>query len=306
MDLFESTTVATVLEPTLRPQVEAAVGEGFTALHTNSMGEALRVVREGPVSAVFVSPGCVTKDELPRVARLVDGFPGVSTVAVVSRHDRASSERLLELGAFGVRRMVDISAYDGWRYLRDLVSHPSSPTAARIFNRLIPALGQPTEDCRALFEAFVRLAPAVTTVKGLTGRLEIHHSTFMSRFLRSSLPSPKRYLVAIRLLYAAAFMEIPGLTLTDVAYRLQYSSPQSFGRHLRNVLGMTAGEFRARYPFDVALEEFLERLIVPFQHEFGTFHPLDQGVGSLGHIGRTYGRGGQSLYRRRRLRVGAR
>jgi AraC-like DNA-binding protein len=227
------------------------------------------------------------------VAALVDGFPGVSTVAVVSRHDRNSSERLLELGAFGIRRMVDITAYDGWRYLRDLLSHPSSPTAARIFNRLIPAMGHPTEDCRTLFEAFVRLAPEVASVKEFTRRLNIPQSTFISRFHRTNMPSPKRYLVGIRLLYAAAFLELPGLTLTDVAYRLQYSSPQSFGRHLRTVLGKTAGEFRARYPFKVAMDEFLERLIVPFRHEFGTFHPLEKGVGYLGHTRRSLGRDDQ-------------
>jgi AraC-like DNA-binding protein len=156
-------------------------------------------------------------------------------------------------------------------------------------------MGQPTEDCRVVFEAFVRLAPELTTVKAFTRRLNIHQSTFMSRFNRIDIPTPKQYLVAIRLLYAAAFLELPGLTLTDVAYRLQYSSPQSFGRHLRTVLGKTASEFRARYSFDVAMQEFLERLIVPFRYEFGTFHPLENGVGYLGQTGRTLGRGDQSL-----------
>ena len=32
--------------------------------------------------------------------------------------------------------------------------------------------------------------------------------------------------------------------MADVAYRLEYSSPQSFGRHLRAMLGVTALEFR--------------------------------------------------------------
>lgn len=284
MSAFETmTTVATVVEPNLRSQVEAAVGERFTAVHANSLGEAIRAVREGPVQAVFVSPGCVRREELPAVATLIDGFPGVSTVALVSRHDGASSERLLELGAFGVRRMVDLSSQGGWRYLRDLVSHPSSPTAARIFTRLLPALGQPTEDCRAVFEAIVRLAPGLPKVKMLTDHLDIHSSTFTSRFFRAGLPSPKRYLSAIRIIYAAAFLELPGLSLSDVAYRLEYSSPQSFGRHLRAVVGTTAAEFRTRYPFGQALGEFLERLIVPFQQTFSTFHPLDNGVGHLGH-----------------------
>ncbi len=278
----ELTTVATVVEPNVRAQLDAAVGDGFTAYHASSMREALRAVRERPVRAVFVSPCCVSREELSGVASLVDGFPSVPTVAVVCRHDRSSSERLLELGASGVRRMIDLSAHGGWHYLRDLISHPSSPTAARILSTMVPALRSATNDCRAVFEALVRLAPGLTSVKLLTKRLDMNPSTFTSRFFRAGLPSPKRYLAGLRLVYAAAFLELPGLSLTDVAYRLQYSSPQSFGRHLRTELGTTASEFRARYPFDVAIDEFLNRMIVPFQDTFSTFHPLDQGVGYLG------------------------
>ena len=65
---------------------------------------------------------------------------------------------------------------------------------------------------------------------------------FLSRFLRAALPSPKRYLAATRLLYAAALLEIPGFSVADAAYRLEYSSPQSFGRHVRAILGATASE----------------------------------------------------------------
>ncbi len=278
-----SRLVATVVEPRMRSQLDTASGGSFAALHTGSVGEALRAVRERPVHAVFVSPACVRKDELSHLSTLVDGFPGVPTVALVSRHDHTSSERLLELGAHGIRRMVDLSDSIGWKHLRNLVSHPNSPTAARIFAKLIPALGEPTPDCRSLFEILVRLAPGITTVKEFTERIRVHPSTFMSRFFRLDLPSPKRYLASVRIVYAAALLERRGLSLADVAYRLQYSSPQSFGRHLRSVLGTTASEFRTRYPFDLALDEFLERLVVPFRSTFRTFHPLDQqGVGILG------------------------
>ena len=60
----------------------------------------------------------------------------------------------------------------------------------------------------------------------------------MSRFARAGLPSPKNYLAAIRLLHAAFLFETAGLSVADVAYRLEYSSPQSFGRHLRAMLGL--------------------------------------------------------------------
>ena len=69
----------------------------------------------------------------------------------------------------------------------------------------------------------------------------------MSRFTRAGLPSPKTYLAAVRLLYAAQYFESDGLSIADVAYRLECSSPQSFGRHLRSMLGITAGAVKLRH-----------------------------------------------------------
>ena len=275
-------TVATVIEPAVRHRLDVAAQGHFRTYHAESVMEAVRTVRDRPVQAVFVSPSYVRREELPSVASLVDHFPGIPTVALVSLHNPTASERLLELGAHGVRRLVDLSGRDGWHYLRDLLSHPTSPTAGRIFGKLIPAMGEATPACRAVFEALVRLAPEVTTVLQLTGRFGVAPSTFMSRFLRAGLPSPKRYLAATRIVYAAALFEVPGFSIADVAYRLQYSSPQSFGRHLRAVVGTTAGEFRIRYSFEVALDDFVRRLIAPFRSILRTFHPLDPGVGCLG------------------------
>ena len=104
----------------------------------------------------------------------------------------------------------------------------------------------------------IRLAPDTPTVTALAERLYVRPSTLMSRFARAGLPSPKNYLSAIRLLHAAYLFEASGLSVADVAYRLEYSSPQSFGRHLRAMLGVTALEFRRRFPFPLALERFVE------------------------------------------------
>jgi len=65
----------------------------------------------------------------------------------------------------------------------------------------------------------------------------------------------------MRLVHAAYLFSNPGLSVADVAYRLDYSSPQSFGRHLKAMLGVTAGEFRRRFPFDVSLERYVDLLI---------------------------------------------
>src|SRR5713101_2885913 len=52
---------------------------------------------------------------------------------------------------------------------------------------------------------------------------------------------------------------------------------QSFGRHLRAVLGVTAGEFRRRFPFDVALARYIDLLITPYREALRAFHPFNAG-----------------------------
>jgi transcriptional regulator GlxA family with amidase domain len=107
--------------------------------------------------------------------------------------------------------------------------------------------------------------------------LYVRPSTLMSRFARASLPSPKNYLAAIRLLHAAYLFETAGLSVADVSYRLEYSSPQSFGRHLRAMLGVTALEFRRRFPFPIALSRFVELMLIPYLPIWRTFHPIAAG-----------------------------
>ena len=290
-----NTLVATVLHPLERPRLDAAAAGRFRPVHAETVREAIRVVRERSVRAVLLSPRHVTVGQMGGVASLVKGFPGVPALAVVSRHDTTASERLLDLGACGVRRMVDLSGHEGWHELRAVVADPASPLGSSILSSTMTALDGVTADSRRFFEVLVRVAPGVPTVRELARRLGVQPSTFMSRFFRARVPSPKRYLAAVRLVYAAGLLESSGLSIADVAYRLEYSSPQSFGRHVRSALGVTAAEYRRRYPFSVALNDFIVRLIVPHCSSFRRFCPLARGAtdpeggveGVRGAVGRT-------------------
>jgi AraC-like DNA-binding protein len=276
-------TVATVLEPADRYRVDAAAGGRFATIHANSVADAIRTVRERPVEAVLLSTGYLASDHVPAVAGLVKAFPAVRAVAVVSRHDTRSSERLLELGASGVRTVVDLSQRDGWRALRDLLTHPASPVSATILARVMPELEDTPADCRFCFATLIRLAPAVGTVRSLCRRYHVRPSTFVSRFFRAGLPSPKRYLAHLRLVYVAALLETRGLSVADAAHQLEYSSPQGFGRHLRTITGLSAVEFRRTMTFARAVDDFVGRLIVPYRTALRAFHPLEgQGTSATG------------------------
>ena len=157
-----SPTVATIVEPTERSRFDAAAQGCFAAIHAENVRDAIRTVRERPVHAVFVSPRSIVRDELAGVAALVKGVPTVTTAAVVSRHDAKSSQQLLALGASGVRRMFDLTGREGWRALRELVTHPVSPPPPPVFSRPL---------CR-------RLASPVTTAGGSSRSCYAEHRAF--------------------------------------------------------------------------------------------------------------------------------
>jgi AraC-like DNA-binding protein len=269
-----SATVAAVLLPGERQRVDAAGNGCFAVLHRDSIPDAVRVVRERPVDVVLVSVHRCGHDQLEAVGHLVREFPGIPTVALLSRHDAGATETLLRLGASGVRQVVDVTSPTGWSRLRAVVGQPATRAVSRIQAPILRAIAGAPPDARLFVEAMIRLAPDTPTVTALAERIHVRPSTLMSRFSRAGLPSPKNYLSAIRLLHAAHLFEAAGLSVADVAYRLEYSSPQSFGRHLRAMLGVTALEFRTRYPFPVAMERFVERMIEPYREVWAGFHPM--------------------------------
>lgn len=276
-------TIAAVLLPGERLRVEAAGHGCFTLLHRDSVPEAVRAVRERPVDGILLSVHRCPPTAAPEVRRLVHDFPGIPTVALLSAHDASASEALLSLGATGLREVVDVTGPAGWQRLRQLMAAPVTRAVARIQGPLIGALGEGPPDLRLFFEMLVHLAPDITTVRALCRSCDVRPSTLMSRFARAGLPSPKSYLASVRLLHAAHLLEAPGRSIADVAYQMEYSSPQSFGRHVRAMLGITSLEFRRRFPFPVALDRFLDLMIIPYRGVWPVFHPLESGSWGSGH-----------------------
>jgi len=271
-------TIAAVLTPVERQRVDAAGSGVFAVVHRDSVPDAVRVVRERPVDAVLLSVHLCAPEQVEAVGNLVRDFPGIPTVALLSQHGPGSSEMLLRLGASGVRQVVDVTSPSGWARLRHTVGQPATRAVARIQGPILERLADAPPDARLFMEALIRLAPEMPTVRRLAARLHVRPSTLMSRFARAGLPSPKNYLAAVRLLHAAHLFETSGLSVADVSYRLDYSSPQSFGRHLRTMLGITSSEFRSRFPFPLALERFLDLLVQPYLPTWLRFHPLAAGL----------------------------
>jgi AraC-like DNA-binding protein len=267
-------SVTTILTPAERPRVDAA-GEGlYTAFHRDSIEDVIRDLKERRANAVLVSVTRCGPREATRMAMLVREFPRVPTVALLTDLE-SSPNAVLTLGRSGVQTLVDVRQPSGWHRLRDVLLADQSRDVNRLaLAQLSVDLAGAPPDCWQFFETLFALPGSMATVRLLSRYLGVIPSTLMSRFFRAKLPAPKRYLAMARLIRAAQLFENPGLSIANVADRLDYSSPQSFGRHIRGLIQLTAVEFRQRYDGEGMLERFRSDLILPFLPTLREFSPL--------------------------------
>jgi AraC-like DNA-binding protein len=267
--------VVTVLTPTERIRVDAA-GEGlYRSIHRESVDDVMRDVRAARADAVVLSVNYCERSSTEPVATMVREFPRVPTLALLSDFGPRTPHTLLSLGTSGVRRLIDVRDAGGWRSLRAaLTDECGNPVQRLALRRLGDDLAEVTPDCWRFFQTLFLCPSYVTSVRKFSVLLDVLPSTLMSRFFRACLPAPKRYLATARLVRAAHLFENHGFSVANVANHLEYSSPQSFGRHVRALLGITAQEFRERYDGEGMFERFRQELILPHRDRLRTLVPL--------------------------------
>lgn len=266
--------VTTLLTPAERLRVDA-VGEGYyRTVHRESVEDLIRDIKSHQVHAVLMSVSCAGA-HASRVASLVREFPCIPAVALLSELQPRTPHAVLALGRSGIRRLVDVRLATGWRELRGALMADTGSSGQRgTLGQLGIDLAGAPPDCWAFFETLFTCSPRIGNVRMLAQYLDVVPSTMMSRFFRAGLPAPKRYLAMVRLVRAARLFENAGFSIANVANHLDYSSPQSFGRHVRMLLGITAGEFRSTYDGAEMFQRFRQELVLPYISILQKLHPL--------------------------------
>ncbi len=269
-----SAAVVTFVTPSERQRLDALTSGTCVAVHRENLDQVLRDLRTNRVSAVIVSVSRYQQQYAPSVARMVREFPRVPAVALLTSTESRATAALLSLGEHGVRTLVDAREPAGWHTLRTLVSNepPDIDTFA------ISAIREDLEDASAptmrFFDTLFTMPRSMTTVIEFARHLAVVPTTFVSRFVRQGVPTPKRYLAAARLVRAAHLLENPGYSITQVAFLMEYSSPQSFSRHVSGILQLGAAEFRRAYTGERMLQHMRETLVLPYRERFRDFDPF--------------------------------
>jgi AraC-like DNA-binding protein len=266
--------MSTMLTPGERVRVDAAAQGLYYTLHRESLDEVIADLRERRAGAVLLSIARYGLHSSARMAAMVREFPRVPAMALLMETQYTTPQSLLALGQLGIRILIDAREPSGWQTLRDiLAAERSSDLQRTALGRLSADLVGAPNDCWRFFELLFSHSPRVHTVRQLSRHLYILPSTLMSRFFRAHLPPPKRYLALARLIRAGRLFENPGLSVASVANYLDYSSPQSFGRHVRIMMKMSPVIFREQYDGAGMLQFFREELILPYVETLRVFRP---------------------------------
>lgn len=268
--------VTTILTPAERSAVDAA-GEGlYRAVHRSSLDEVRRDLREHSATAVLVSLACCSPRDAIRMAAILREHPRVPMMGLVTNAERVHPQSLLSLGRSGMRIVIDARESTGWHLLRETVatadrgSFTIDSAIADLRQKLLAA----GDDCLELLELFFTATPTLHSVRKAAVHVSVHPGTLMSRFQRAGLPPMKRFLDLANLVRAAHRLEDPRRSIADVAISLEYSSPQSFGRHVNLVLQMTASAFRTTYDCEGMYRRFCDEVILPYKTQLIAFRPL--------------------------------
>ena len=268
------TPVSTILTPLERSRVDAAAQGLCEPLHRESLDEVLSDLRQQRANLVLISVTRYGSQSSSRVAAMVREFPRVPAVALLTETQSSTPHATLALGQLGIRTLVDARIPAGWQTLRNLLATQGSSDLQRsALSQISLDLPGIPRDCWRFFELLFDSTPRISTVRQLARHLNILPSTLMSRFFRAKLPPPKRYLALARLIRAARLFENPGLSVARVANHLDYSSPQSFGRHVRTMMQMSPVKFRSMYDGQGMLQYFRTELILPYAEVLRVFRP---------------------------------
>lgn len=267
--------VVTVLTSRERARVDAATDGTYSALHRESFDEVISDLRERRASAVLVSVARYGAQPSARMAAMVREFPRIPALALLTETDYTTPQTVLSLGQMGVRTLIDARQPAGWQALRDiLVEEKAADLQRSALGQINEDLAGAPNDCWRFFELLFAQTPRINSVRDLARQLNILPSTLMSRFFRAHLPPPKRYLSLARLIRAARLFENPGFSIASVANHLDYSSPQSFGRHVRTVMQMSPVRFRHMYDGESMLRHFREQMVIPYISILRKFSPV--------------------------------
>lgn len=250
-------SVAVFLPDRLRAHVRHVLIKEKEILIARSWDELNSIIRENPVKAVILDPAADGVMNINAVATLLAKYPSLPFVAYVVLN-QASFSAVAQLSRHGLENVVLHRLEDApERFRATLEKATTNPLALQALSALRPQINRlPVRLAQAVDEMFtsphryVRASDLALTAQMSSVRL-------YRNFGVAELGSPKKLLIAAKLLRGYGYLKDPGYSIAEVSRKLGYRNPRIFGEHCKDVFGLRPTRVRTHLDPDAVIERLV-------------------------------------------------
>jgi AraC-like DNA-binding protein len=235
------------------------VFDDVTKVRAADSWESLEIlIRENAVSVAILDPAATGVMNVDAVARLLARYPSLPIVAYVSLSP-ASFGAVAQLSRRGLEHVI-LHQFDDSRirFQQRIRRVESSPLTHQLLAALSPKLRQmPLPLARVVRDVLERPHRFASALDVATSAGVPATSLYRS-FESAGLGSPKKLLIAAKVLRGLSYLRDPGYSVRDVAKKLGYRQSRIFTSHILEIFGVTPSRLRPRITEEDALEMILK------------------------------------------------
>jgi AraC-like DNA-binding protein len=249
-------SVAAFLPSRLLTHLRHVFADEPELLVATSWEELESFIRRKPVSVVILDPSADGTLNVGAVAGLLKRYPSLPLLGYVTLHAPAF-KAIAQLGRLGLEDVV-LHRFDDApdRFLERIEQVQGNSLTHRVVEELHDSLRQLPRQLYAKIEnmfdqphrygSALDLAGDGVAIVGIYRNLD-----------SAGLGSPKRLLIAAKVLRGFGYLRDPGYSVLDVSIKLGYKTARIFSHHWVSVFGVTPARVRRRLTDEAAVEHVL-------------------------------------------------
>jgi AraC-like DNA-binding protein len=256
-------SVAAFLPTQLLAHVKHVFADERELLVASSWDELESLIRRKPVSVVILDPSADGTMNVDAVAGLLKRYPSLPLIAYVTLHAPAFNA-VAQLGRLGLEDVVLNRFDDAPERFRERVEQVQGNA---LTHTVLEAIGQGLRQLprrlSVTIENLFDQPHKYMNALDLAMEAGIAIVSVYRNLETARLGSPKRLLVAAKVLRGFGYLRDPGYSVLDVSIKLGYKTARIFSQHWVSVFDVTPARVRTRLTDDAAIESVLRWLGAP-------------------------------------------
>jgi len=253
-------SVAAFLPTRLLAHVKHVFAEEPELLIADNWQELESFLRRKPVSVVILDPAADGIMNVGAVAGLLKRYPSLPLIAYVTLHAPQFSA-VAQLGRLGLKEVVLHRFDDEPEGFKERVERLEGNALTHdVIEALRGRLSQIPRQLSVTVENLFEQPHRYTSAFDLAMEAGIAIVSVYRNLDSVRLGSPKRLLIAAKVLRGFGYLRDPGYSVLDVSIKLGYKTARIFSQHWVSVFGETPARVRTRLTDEAAIAAVLEWL----------------------------------------------